>query len=56
MEDGTITTTDFIDLDICNTFIIATIGALRGVLMKNLKGTPLSFVSIPLIPIEHLRS
>lgn len=50
---GNIATQDTIVLD---TFIIATIGALRGVLMKNLKGTPLSFVSIPLIPIEHLRS
>lgn len=50
---GNVTTQDTIVLD---TFIITTIGALRGVLMKNLKGTPLSFVSIPLIPIEHFRS
>ena len=50
---GNVATQDTIVLD---TFIIATIGALRGVLMKNLKGTPLSFVSIPLIPIEHFRS
>ena len=41
---------------VLDTFIIATIGALRGVLMKNLKGTPLGFVSIPLIPIENFRS
>ena len=44
------------DTQVLDTFIIATIGALRGVLMKNLKGTPLGFVSIPLIPIENLRS
>ena len=50
---GNVATQDTIVLD---TFIIASIGALRGVLMKNLKGTPLSFVSIPLIPIEHFRS
>lgn len=50
---GNVATQDTIVLD---SFIIATIGALRGVLMKNLKGTPLSFVSIPLIPIEHFRS
>lgn len=51
-NNGKITTQDTIVLD---TFIIATIGALRGVLMKNLKGTPLHFVSIPLIPIENFR-
>lgn len=50
---GNVTTQDTLVLD---TFIIATIGALRGVLMKNLKGTPLNFVSIPLIPIENFRS
>lgn len=44
------------DTQVLDTFIIATIGALRGVLMKNLKGTPLGFVSIPLIPIENFRS
>lgn len=50
---GNVTTQNTLVLD---TFIIATIGALRGVLMKNLKGTPLDFVTIPLIPIENLRS
>lgn len=40
---------------ILDSFMIATTGALRGVLMKNLKGTPLSFVTIPLIPIEKLK-
>lgn len=52
-SEGNVATQDTLVLD---TFIIATIGALRGVLMKNLKGTPLGFVSIPLIPIENLRS
>lgn len=40
---------------ILDSFMIATTGALRGVLMKNLKGTSLSFVTIPLIPIEKLK-
>lgn len=40
---------------ILDSFMIATTGALRGVLMKNLKGTPLSFVTIPLIQIEKLK-
>lgn len=40
---------------ILDTFMVAAIGALRGVLMKNLKGTPLDFVTIPLIPIENFR-
>lgn len=40
---------------ILDSFMIATTGALRGVLMKNLKGTPLSFVTIPLIPIEKFK-
>lgn len=52
-SEGNVATQDTLVLD---TFIIATIGALRGVLMKNLKGTPLCFVSIPLIPIENFRS
>lgn len=51
-SEGNVATQDTLVLD---TFIIATIGALRGVLMKNLKGTPLGFVSIPLIPIENFR-
>lgn len=49
---GNVRTQDTLILD---TFIIATIGALRGILMKNLKGTPLAFVSIPLIPVENFR-
>lgn len=42
------------DKELLDTLIIATIGTLRGTLMKNLKGTPLHFVSIPLIPVENL--
>ena len=49
---GNVKTQDTMILD---TFIVAAVGALRGVLMKNLKGTPLSFVSIPLIPLDELR-
>lgn len=41
---------------ILDTFMVATVGAMRGVLMKNLKGTPLEFVTIPLIPIESFRT
>ena len=52
-SEGNVATQDTLVLDTC---IIATIGALRGVLMQNLKGTPLGFASIPLIPIENFRS
>lgn len=51
-NNGNVTTQSSMILD---TFITATVGALRGVLMKNLKDTPLSFVTIPLIPVERLR-
>lgn len=51
-SEGNVKTQDTMILD---TFIVAAVGALRGVLMKNLKGTPLSFVSIPLIPLDELR-
>lgn len=51
-SNGSVTTQSS---EILDTFITATLGALRGVLMKNLKGTPLSFVMIPLIPIEKLK-
>ena len=51
-EDGTFSTIDPLILD---TFLVATIGALRGALMKNLKGTPLEPYFLPLIPIEHFR-
>lgn len=50
---GSVLTKDTMVLD---ALIIATIGALRGILMKNLMVTPLNFVSIPLIPIEDFRS
>ena len=51
-EDGTFSTVDPLILD---TFLLATIGALRGVLMKNLKGTPLEPYYLPLIPIEPFK-
>lgn len=41
---------------ILDTFMVATVGALRGTLMKNLKCTPLSFVTIPLVPIENFKA
>lgn len=50
---GNVTTQNSLILD---TFMVATVGAMRGILMKNLKGTPLDFVTIPLIPIEKFRS
>lgn len=51
-NNGNVTTQNTLILD---TFMVAAIGALRGVLMKNLKGSPLDFVTIPLIPIENFR-
>lgn len=51
-NNGNLTTQNTLILD---TFMVTAIGALRGVLMKNLKGTPLDFVTIPLIPIENFR-
>lgn len=51
-NNGNVTTQNTLILD---TFMVAAIGALRGVLMKNLKGTPLDFVTISLIPIENFR-
>lgn len=51
-NNGNVTTQNTLILD---TFMVTAIGALRGVLMKNLKGTPLDFVTIPLIPIENFR-
>lgn len=51
-NNGNVTTQNTLILD---TFMVTAIGALRGVLMKNLKGTPLNFVTIPLIPIENFR-
>lgn len=52
-EDGTFATQNPLILD---TFLMAAIGALRGVMMKNLKGTPLESYYLPLIPIECFRT
>jgi len=38
-----------------DTFINITIGALRGMLVKNLKGTPLAKSVMPLIPMDIIR-
>ena len=51
-EDGTFSTQNTLVLD---TFLVAAIGALRGIMMKNLKGTPLEAYFLPLIPMEHFR-
>ena len=52
-DDGTFSTQNTTILD---TFLVAAIGVLRGVLMKNLKGTPLEAYYLPLIPMEHFRA
>ena len=52
-DDGSFTTQNTLVLD---TFLVAAIGALRGVMMKNLKGTPLEAFYLPLIPMEHFRA
>ena len=51
-EDGTFVTRSNL---VVETFLVAAIGGLRGVMMKTLKGTPLDTYFIPLIPIEQLR-
>ena len=51
-DSGKITVKSSILMD---TFLIATIGTLRGVFLKNLKGTPLERCFIPLIPLDNLR-
>ena len=51
-DDGSFSTQNTLVLD---TFLVAAIGALRGVMMKNLKGTPLEPFYLPLIPMEHFR-
>lgn len=38
-----------------NTFVNIVIGALRGMLIKNLKGTPLAKSVMPLIPMDVIR-
>ena len=52
IEEGRISTTEPLLID---TFINITIGALRGIFIKNLKGTPLCRSIIPLIPMELIR-
>ncbi|MBO8453246.1 MAG: hypothetical protein IAC07_00805 [Bacteroidetes bacterium] len=52
-DDGTFSAQDALVID---TFLVAAIGALRGIMMKNLKGTPLEPYYIPLIPIENFRT
>lgn len=39
-----------------DTFICVCIGAIRGMLVKNLKGTPLDNVVLPLIPMNVIRA
>lgn len=39
-----------------DTFISVCIGAIRGMLAKNLKGTPLEEVVLPLIPMSVISS
>ena len=51
-DDGTFSARNSLILD---TFLIVTIGALRGTLMKNLKGTPLESYYLPLIPMAHFK-
>lgn len=50
--DGTFSAQSTLILD---TFLSATVGALRGVMMKNLKGSPLEHYFMPLIPMETFR-
>lgn len=52
-DDGQFSTQNTLVLD---TFLVAAIGALRGVMMKNLKGTPLEAFYLPLIPMEHFKA
>ena len=52
-EDGTFSTQNPLVLD---TFLVVAVGALRGIMMKNLKGTPLERFFLPLIPMEHFRA
>jgi len=50
-DDATFTSKNSMIID---TFLITAMGALRGVLMKNLKGSPLERYYIPLIPLETI--
>lgn len=51
-NDGSFSTHNTLILD---TFLVIAIGALRGVMLKNLKGTPLEAFYLPLIPMEDIR-
>ena len=52
-DDGTFSTQNTLVLD---TFLVAAVGALTGVMMKNLKGTPLEAYFLPLIPMGDFRA
>lgn len=52
IKEGGFTTTEPRLID---TFISIMIGALRGMLVKNLKGTPLAKSVMPLIPMDVIR-
>lgn len=51
-KDDSFTTSEPLLID---TFINIAIGALRGMLVKNLKGTQLSGIVMPLIPMDVIR-
>lgn len=52
-DDGSFSARNAAVLD---SFLAVAVGALRGVMMKNLKGTPLEPYFLPLIPIEQFRT
>lgn len=52
MKEGGFKTTEPLLID---TFVNIVIGALRGMLVKNLKGTPLAKSVMPLIPMDVIR-
>jgi len=41
--------------NLIETFVSATLGAIRGLMVKNLKGTPLNSLILPLIPMEEIK-
>lgn len=52
VKEGNFTSSEPLLID---TFINIAIGALRGMLVKNLKGTQLSGIVLPLIPMDVIR-
>ena len=52
IKEGSFKTTEPLLID---TFVNIVIGALRGMLIKNLKGTPLAKSVMPLIPMDIIR-